>query len=161
VRHPISPLARIWSVHIRNTAAANAVLLDGEKDWRRVDFEDVYAAKDFQTMMSSYAEIPAGIRPLLLGRVMHCAMTQAAIWTKREETITALSLLSLPVCLQILSPPVKALRATVASVFRLLILLVEVGQIEVRRCPPKGPYFGGTYISYSRFCSPHMLPLPT
>ena len=84
VRHPISPIARIWSAHIRNTAAANAVLLDAEKDWRRVDFEDVYAAKDLQMIMNSYAEIPAGIRHLLLGRVMHCAMTQAAIWTKRE-----------------------------------------------------------------------------
>ena len=35
-------------------------------------------------MMNSYAEIPAGIRPLLLGRVVHCALTQGAIWTKRE-----------------------------------------------------------------------------
>jgi hypothetical protein len=85
VRHPISPLARIWSAHIRITAAANAALLDAEKDWRRVDFEVVYAARDLQVIMNSYAEIPAGIRPLLLGRVMHCIMTQAAIWTKCEQ----------------------------------------------------------------------------
>lgn len=86
VRHPISPLARIWSAHIRITAAANAALLDAEKDWRRVDFEVVYAARDLQVVMNSSAEIPAGIRPLLLGRVMHCIMTQAAIWTKREQS---------------------------------------------------------------------------
>jgi hypothetical protein len=91
VRHPISPLARIWSAHIRNTASANAVLFDAEKDWRRVDFEVVYAAKDLQVIMNSYAEIPAGIRPLLLGRIMHCAMTQAAIWTKRELSLFLIS----------------------------------------------------------------------
>jgi len=84
VRHPISPLARIWSALIRNTAVANAVLLGAEKDRRRIDFEDVYAAKDLQMIMDSYAEIPVGIRSPLLGRVMHGVMTQAAIWTKRE-----------------------------------------------------------------------------
>jgi len=115
VRHPISPLARIWSALIRNTAVANAVLLDAEKDWRRIDFEDVYAAKDLQMIMDSYAEIPAGIRSPLLGRVMHRVMTQAAIWTK-----------------------LKALRATVSSVFRLLVLLMEaVGQIEICTEVPK------------------------
>jgi len=86
VRHPISPLARIWSAHIRITAAANAALLDTEEDWRCVDFEVAYAARDLQVIMNSYAEIPAGIRPLLLGRVMHCIMTQAAIWTKCEQS---------------------------------------------------------------------------
>jgi hypothetical protein len=86
VRHPISPLARIWSAYIRNTATANAVLLDAEKDWRRVDFEAVYAARDLQVIMNSYAEIPAGVRHLLLGRVMHYTMTQAAIWTKRQSS---------------------------------------------------------------------------
>jgi hypothetical protein len=84
VRHPISPLARIWSALIRNTAAANAVLLDAENDRIHVDFEDVYVADDLQTIADSYAEIPAGIRSLLLGQVMHRVMTQAAIWTKRE-----------------------------------------------------------------------------
>ncbi|KAH9174197.1 hypothetical protein EDB89DRAFT_1849327 [Lactarius sanguifluus] len=88
VRHPISPLARIWSAFIRNTAAANAVLLDAENDRMHVDFEDVYVAEDLQTITDSYAEIPAGIRSQLLGRVMHRVMTQAAIWTKRESTIT-------------------------------------------------------------------------
>ncbi|KAH9063730.1 hypothetical protein EDB83DRAFT_2382661 [Lactarius deliciosus] len=71
VRHPISPLARIWSAFIRNTAAANAVLLDAENDRIHVDFEDVYVAEDLQTITDSYAEIPAGIRSQLLGRVMH------------------------------------------------------------------------------------------
>ena len=84
VRHPISPLARIWSALIRNTAAANAVLLDAENDRIHVDFEDVYVAEDLQTITDSYAEIPAGIRSQLLGPVMHRVMTQAAIWTKRE-----------------------------------------------------------------------------
>jgi hypothetical protein len=84
VRHPISPLARIWSALIRNTAAANAVLLDAEDERIHVDFEDVYVADDLQTITDSYAEIPAGIRSQLLGRVMHQVMTQAAIWTKRE-----------------------------------------------------------------------------
>ncbi|KAF8267829.1 hypothetical protein EI94DRAFT_1729349 [Lactarius quietus] len=110
VRHPISPLARIWSALIRNTAAANAVLQDAENDRMHVDFEDVYVADDLQTITDSYAEIPAGIRSQLLGTVMHRVMTQAAIWTK-----------------------LKALSATVSSVFRLLTLLVEAGgQIEVR-----------------------------
>lgn len=85
VRHPISPLARIWSAIIRNTAAANAVLADAERDWTRVDFENVYAARDLQVITNSYFEIPAGVRPLLLVRVMYYAMTQAAIWTKREQ----------------------------------------------------------------------------
>ena len=84
VRHPISPLARIWSAFIRNTAAANAVLLDAENDRIHVDFEDVYVGDDVQTITDSYAEIPAGIRSQLLGRVMHQVMTQAAIWTKCE-----------------------------------------------------------------------------
>ena len=87
VRHPISPLARIWSALIRNTAAANVVLLDAEKDWRHVDFEDVYPEKDVQIIMESYAEIPAGIRPLLQGRIIHSVMTQAAIWKKREDSL--------------------------------------------------------------------------
>jgi hypothetical protein len=86
VRHPISPLARIWSTLIRNTAAANAALLDAEKDWSSVDFEDVYTAKDLQLILDSYAEIPAGIRPLLQGHVIHRVMTQAAIWAKCEES---------------------------------------------------------------------------
>jgi hypothetical protein len=85
VRHPISPLARIWSAFIRNTAAANAVLLDAENDRIHVDFEDVYVADDLQTITDSYAEIPEGIRSQLLGQVMHRVMTQAAIWTKRES----------------------------------------------------------------------------
>ncbi|KAH9038976.1 hypothetical protein EDB85DRAFT_1931484 [Lactarius pseudohatsudake] len=115
VRHPISPLARIWSAFIRNTAAANAVLLDAENDRIHVDFEDVYVAEDLQTITDSYAEIPAGIRSQLLGRVMHRVMTQAAIWTK-----------------------LKALSATVSSVFRLLTLLVEAGgQIEIRSELPR------------------------
>lgn len=115
VRHPISPLARIWSALIRNTAAANAVLLDAENDRIHVDFEDVYVADDVQTITDSYAKIPAGIRSQLLGRVMHQVMTQAAIWTK-----------------------LKALSATVSSVFRLLTLLVEAGgQIEIRSELPR------------------------
>lgn len=84
VRHPISPLARIWSAIIRNTAAANAVLLDAENDLIHVDFEDVYVAGDLQTITDSYTEIPEGIRSQLLGQVMHRVMTEAAIWTKRE-----------------------------------------------------------------------------
>ena len=86
MRHPISPLARIWSALIRNTAAANAVLLDAENDNHRiqVDFEDVYVADDLQTITDSYTEIPEGIRSQLLGQVMHRVMTEAAIWTKRE-----------------------------------------------------------------------------
>jgi len=63
VRHPITPLARIWSALIRNTAAATFL----------------------QIIKGSYAEIPAGIRFLLLGHVMHQVMMQAAFWTKREE----------------------------------------------------------------------------
>ena len=84
VRHPISPLARIWSALIRNTAAANAVLLDADSDHIHVDFEDVYVAEDLRKITDSYSEIPAGIRSQLLGRVMHQVMTQAAIWAKRE-----------------------------------------------------------------------------
>jgi hypothetical protein len=156
VRHPISPLARIWSAHIRNSAAANSVLIDAENDWRRVDFEDVYATKDLQMMMNSYAEIPAGIRPLLLGRVMHCAMTQAAIWTKREEMTTRRRLALLFPFVYELLPPVKALRATVSSVFRLLILLVEaVGQIEVRICPSKGALFWGPVFQFPVLLASH------
>jgi len=115
VRHPISPLARIWSALNRNTAAANAVLLDTETGWRCVEFDDVYAAKDLQLIMDSYAEIPAGVRDLLLGRVIHWVRTEAAIWTK-----------------------LKALNSTVTSVFRLLLLLVEAGgKIEIRGELPK------------------------
>jgi hypothetical protein len=85
VRHPISPLARIWSALIRNIAAANAALQDADKDWTLVDFEDVYGEKDLKIILGSYAEIPAGIRPLLQGHVIHWVLTQAAIWTKCEE----------------------------------------------------------------------------
>jgi len=84
VRHPITPLARIWSVLIRNTAAATALLEEAEPDWTCSDFEEVYTEEDLQVIKDSYAEIPAGIRPLLLGDVMHRVMTQAAFWTKRE-----------------------------------------------------------------------------
>ncbi|KAI0303494.1 hypothetical protein B0F90DRAFT_1711462 [Multifurca ochricompacta] len=110
VRHPISPLARIWSALIRNTAAANAVLLDAENDRIRVDFEDVYAAEDLRAITNSYTEIPAGVRSLLLGCVMHQVMTQAVIWTKLKE-----------------------LSASISNVIRLLTRLVEAGaQIEIR-----------------------------
>jgi hypothetical protein len=85
VRHPITPLARIWSALIRNTAAATALLEEAEPDWTCGDFEEVYTDEDLQVIKDSYAEIPAGIRPLLLGHVMHRVMTQAAFWTKREE----------------------------------------------------------------------------
>lgn len=84
MRHPITPLARIWSTLIRNTATANALLEDAEEDWTCSDFEEVYAEEDVQVIKDSNAEIPAGIRPLLLGQVMHQVMTQAAFWTKRE-----------------------------------------------------------------------------
>jgi hypothetical protein len=84
VRHPISPLARIWSALIRNTAAADAVLLEAENDRVHPEFNSVYMGDDLQVIMNSYAEIPAGIRPLLLGRVIHRVMTEAAIWTKSE-----------------------------------------------------------------------------
>jgi hypothetical protein len=89
VRHPISPLARIWSALIRNTAAADTVLHEAENDRVHVEFNDVYTGDDLQVIMDSYAEIPAGIRSLLLGRVMHRVMTQAAIWTKRESPRSA------------------------------------------------------------------------
>jgi len=115
VRHPISPLARIWSALIRNTAAANAVLLDADNDCAHVDFNDVYVGDDLQVITDSYAELPAGIRPLLLGRVMHRVMTQAAIWTK-----------------------LKALSSTVSSVLHLLTLLLETGgQLEINAELPK------------------------
>ncbi|KAI0283263.1 hypothetical protein BC826DRAFT_973785 [Russula brevipes] len=106
VRHPISPLARI---------CRQCRTLDTETGWRCVEFDDVYAAKDLQLIMDSYAEIPAGVRDLLLGRVMHWVRTEAAIWTK-----------------------LKALNSTVTSVFRLLLLLVEAGgKIEIRGELPK------------------------
>ena len=85
MRHPITPLARIWSALIRNTAAATFLLEDAVPDWTCGDFEEVYAEEDLQIIKGSYAEIPAGIRFLLLGHVMHQVMMQAAFWTKREE----------------------------------------------------------------------------
>lgn len=84
VRHPITPLARIWSALIRNSATANALLDDAEADWTCGDFEEVYTEEDIQIIKDGYAEIPAGIRPLLLGHVIHLVMTQAAFWTKSE-----------------------------------------------------------------------------
>ena len=84
MRHPITPLARIWSALIRNSATANALLDDAEADWTCGDFEEVYTEEDIQIIKDSYAEIPAGIRPLLLGHVIHLVMTQAAFWTKSE-----------------------------------------------------------------------------
>jgi hypothetical protein len=85
VRHPITPLARIWSALIRNTATSNALLNNAEADWTCGDFEEVYAEEDLRVIKDSYAEIPAGIRQLILGHVMHQVMTQAAFWTKCEE----------------------------------------------------------------------------
>jgi hypothetical protein len=132
VRHPISPLARIWSALIRNTAAADTVLHEAENDRVHVEFNDVYTGDDLQVIMDSYAEIPAGIRSLLLGCVMHRVMTQAAIWTKRESPRSARwnaasMYLTIPYI-------VKALSATVSSVLHLLTLLLETGgQLEV--CP--------------------------
>lgn len=70
---------------IRNSAAANSLLEEVDKDWTCGDFEEVYADEDLQIIKDSYSEIPAGVRPLLLERVMHEVMTQAAFWTKREE----------------------------------------------------------------------------
>ncbi len=84
MRHPITPLARIWSALIRNTANANALLEDVDADWTCGDFEEIYTEEDLQVIKDSYAEIPAGVRPLLLGNVMHEVMTQAAFWTKCE-----------------------------------------------------------------------------
>ena len=62
VRHPITPLARIWSTLIRNTAAATALLEEAEPDWTCGDFEEVYTEEDLQVIKDSYAEIPAGIQ---------------------------------------------------------------------------------------------------
>jgi len=85
VRHPICPLARIWSGLIRINATANALLEDVEVDWTSVDLEEAYTEKDLKVIMTSYAEIPSGIRPLLQGRIIHSVGMQAAFWTKREE----------------------------------------------------------------------------
>lgn len=112
---------------IRNTAAANALLEDAELDWTCGDFEEVYAEEDLQVIKDSYAEIPAGIRPSLLGHVIHHVMTQAAFWTKREEFHPT----SQPP-LFILHFTVKELRAAVCSIFRILIQLESMEQIEVR-----------------------------
>lgn len=70
---------------IRNTAAANAALQDADTEWFRADFGEVYTEKDLQIIRESYAEIPAGVRPLLQGRVMHSVLVQAAFWKKRKE----------------------------------------------------------------------------
>lgn len=114
VRHPITPLARIWSALIRNTAASNALLEDAEPDWTCSDFEEVYTDEDLQVIKNSYAEVPAGIRPLLLGHVMHRVMTQAAFWTKLKE-----------------------LRAAVCSVSRILLQLERMDEIEIHVELPK------------------------
>ena len=135
MRHPITPLARIWSALIRNTAAANALLDEAETDWTCGDFEEVYTDEDLQVIKDSYAEIPAGIRPSLLGHVMHRAMTQAAFWTKCEEFCP-----HLPQPSPTHSPPsffflrftVKELRAAVCSVSRILIQLERMEEVEVR-----------------------------
>ena len=72
---------------IRNTAAANAALRDADTEWFRADFGDVYTEKDLQTIRESYAEIPAGVRQLLQGRIMHSVLAQAVFWRKREESL--------------------------------------------------------------------------
>jgi len=108
VRHPICPLARIWSTLIRITAGANALLEDAEIDWTISDLEEAYAEKDLKFIMDSYAEIPSGIRPSLQGRVVHSVRTQAAFWTK-----------------------LKDIRATVLPVFRILVQLEQMEQIEI------------------------------
>jgi len=108
VRHPITPLARIWSAQIRNTAAANALIEDTEPGWRCGDFEEVYAEEDLQIIKDSYGEIPAGIRSLLLGHVMYQVMTEAAFWTKLKE-----------------------LRAAVCCVSRLLLEVERMEQVEI------------------------------
>ena len=146
VRHPITPLARIWSAQIRNTANANALLEDAEADWTCGDFEEVYTEEDLRVIKDSYAEIPAGIRPLLLGNVMHEVMMQAAFWTKCEA-IAALPQLSSthdhPLFLHF---TVKELRAAACSVSRILIQLERMEETEVRL---------STYTSWLCQCSHH------
>ena len=132
-RHPISPLARIWSAVIRNTAAANAALQDAEADWSRADLDDVYTEEDLQRIRESYAEIPAGVRPLLQGRMMHSVITQAAFWKKREGSI-------LPVSGSVAEfhshhPyffPVRELRRVSFNVLHLLLIFEPMEEIEVR-----------------------------
>ena len=82
---------------IRNAAAANALIYKAE-NWRLGygnseeeyseegcgNFEEVYSEEALKAIMANYAEIPAGIRPLLLGHVMHQIMMQAAFWSKCE-----------------------------------------------------------------------------
>jgi hypothetical protein len=84
VRHPITPLAHIWSMFIRNTAVANAVIDTSKPECGCGDFKDVYPKENLEVIKDNYAEIPAGIRPLLLGDVMHQIMKQAAFWSKRK-----------------------------------------------------------------------------
>lgn len=85
VRHPISPLARMWSTLIRIIAAANAVLDVPESDWMSVDIEAAFAEKDLKFIMDAYTEIPSGIRHLLQGRVVRWVWTRAALWSKCEH----------------------------------------------------------------------------
>jgi hypothetical protein len=132
-RHPISPLARIWSAVIRNTAAANAALQDAEADWSRADLDDVYTEEDLQRIRESYAEIPAGVRPLLQGRMMHSVITQAAFWKKREGSI-------LPVSGRVADLHshhpyfflVRELRRVSFNVLHLLLIFEPMEEIEVR-----------------------------
>ncbi|KAI0059035.1 hypothetical protein BV25DRAFT_1829340 [Artomyces pyxidatus] len=78
IRHPLSPLARLWSCLIRNTANANALLADCDG----CQPESVFSLPDFEAMKASYDGLPEGVRHLLLGRVMRHIILRAATWFK-------------------------------------------------------------------------------
>ncbi|KAI0047063.1 hypothetical protein FA95DRAFT_1559499 [Auriscalpium vulgare] len=79
IRHPLSPLARLWSCFIRNTANANACVAEDLED---DDLPGVFPGSDYRLMKESYNEIPAGVRDLLLGRVMRHIVLRSALWFK-------------------------------------------------------------------------------
>jgi hypothetical protein len=89
VRRPKSPLARILSTLVRNTAAGNTLIKESKPEWRRGDFKSVYSKEDVQVLEDSFAAIPAGMREMLAGRIMDDARKQAAFWTKGEALICA------------------------------------------------------------------------
>ncbi|KAI0040758.1 hypothetical protein FA95DRAFT_1646887 [Auriscalpium vulgare] len=87
IRHPLSPLARLWSCFIRNTANANACVgEDLADDYLR----SVFPVSDYCLMKDSYNEIPAGVRDMLLGRVMRHILLRSAMWFRRASAVPSL-----------------------------------------------------------------------
>ncbi|THH07327.1 hypothetical protein EW146_g9356 [Bondarzewia mesenterica] len=80
VRRPLSPITRLWTCMLKNIAGENAYVQF--LDW--APHGDIYCTDSLDVVRKEYDAIPAGVRYLLLERVMRHAVVKHALWLRLD-----------------------------------------------------------------------------